>query len=122
MYDGDEARFLTYPSMSGIVSAGANLAPRAWQKVTKASLNLIEGKEEYPDSIQQLWEAGEYVRGLRDIYHLHSALLAKRILSDIGIIERPGTASAIGKLEDRIGELKDLMSRYGDFPLAPSSD
>jgi dihydrodipicolinate synthase/N-acetylneuraminate lyase len=122
MYDGDEARFLTYPSMSGIVSAGANLAPRAWEKVTKASLNLIEGKEEYPDSMQQLWEAGEYVRGLRDIYHPHSALLAKRILSDMGIIERPGTASANGKLEDKIGELKNLMDRYGDFPPAPSSD
>ena len=117
VYEGDEVRFLTYPSMSGVLSAGANLAPRAWQKVTKASLDLIEGKEEYPDSLQQLWEAGDYLRKLRDTYHPDSAFLTKGVLADMGIIDRPGSASTKGQLEDRMGELKNLMSRYGDFPL-----
>jgi dihydrodipicolinate synthase/N-acetylneuraminate lyase len=122
MYDGDEARFLAYPSRSGIVSAGANLAPRTWQKVTKSSLNLIEGKEEYPDSLQQLWEAGEYLRALRDHYHPHAGPLTKRILADMGVIGSPGSGSAKVELEHRIGELKSLMSRYADFPCNPSSD
>lgn len=122
MYDGDEARFLAYPSRSGIVSVGANLAPRTWQKVTQSSLNLIEGKEEYPDSLQQLWEAGEYLRALRDHYHPHSGLLTKRVLADMGIIGSPGSGSAKGELQHRIGELKNLMGRYADFPCNPSSD
>ena len=29
IYDGDELRFLTHPSLSGVVSAGANLSPKA---------------------------------------------------------------------------------------------
>jgi dihydrodipicolinate synthase/N-acetylneuraminate lyase len=120
MYDGDEARFLTYPSRSGIVSVGANLAPRTWQKVTKSSLNLIEGKEEYPDSLQQLWEAGEYLRALRDNYHPHSGLLTRRVLADMGIIGSPGSSKR--QLEHRVGELKKLMTRYADFPLDSSSD
>jgi len=122
MYDGDEARFLAYPSRSGIVSVGANLAPRTWQKVTKSSLNLIEGKEEYPDSLQQLWEAGEYLQALRDHYHPHSGLLTKRVLADMGIIGSPGSGSVKADLERRIGELKNLMSRYTDFPLNASPD
>jgi dihydrodipicolinate synthase/N-acetylneuraminate lyase len=122
MYDGDEVRFLAYPSRSGIVSAGANLAPRTWQKVTKSSLNLIEGKEEYPDSLQQLWEAGEYLRALRDRYHPHSGHLTKRVLADMGILGSQGSGSAKDELEGRIGELKNLMSRYADFPLSTSPD
>jgi dihydrodipicolinate synthase/N-acetylneuraminate lyase len=122
MYDGDEVRFLAYPSRSGIVSAGANLAPRTWQKVTKSSLNLIEGKEEYPDSLQQLWEAGEYLRALRDRYHPHPGLLTKRVLADMGILGSPGSGSGKDELEGRIGELKNLMSRYADFPLSTSPD
>jgi dihydrodipicolinate synthase/N-acetylneuraminate lyase len=122
MYDGDEVRFLAYPSRSGIVSAGANLAPRTWQKVTKSSLNLIEGKEEYPDSLQQLWEAGEYLRALRDRYHPHPGLLTKRVLADMGILGSQGSGSAKDELEGRIGELKNLMSRYADFPLSTSPD
>jgi dihydrodipicolinate synthase/N-acetylneuraminate lyase len=120
IYDGDEARFLAYPSRNGIVSVGANLAPRSWQKVTQASLNLTEGKEEYPDSLQQLWEAGEYLRALLDNYHPHSGLLAKRVLADMGIIGSSGSGSAKGGVEQRIGELKKLMSRYADFPLNDS--
>ena len=122
MYDGDEARFLVYPSRSGIVSVGANLAPRTWQKVTKSSLNLIEGKEEYPDSLQQLWEAGEYLRALRDHYHPHAGPLIRRVLADMGVVGSPGSGSARGDLELRIGELKNLMSRYADFPVSDSPD
>ncbi len=121
MYDGDEARFLTHPSTSGVVSIGANLAPRAWQKVTRSSLNLIEGKEEYPDSLQQLWEAGKYLQALKDAYHPDPAPLMKEILSDMGIMGRGGIASRKGALEDRIGELKGLMSQYGDLPVNSST-
>jgi dihydrodipicolinate synthase/N-acetylneuraminate lyase len=122
MYDGDEACFLAYPSRSGIVSTGANLAPKTWQKVTQSSLNLIEGKEEYPDSQHQLWEAGEYLRTLRDIYHTHPGLLIRRVLADMGVIGISGSDSAKGDLRHEIGELKNLMSRYADYPLNASPD
>jgi dihydrodipicolinate synthase/N-acetylneuraminate lyase len=36
VYDGDEDRFLEYPSMSGVLSIGANIAPRIWSNVTRA--------------------------------------------------------------------------------------
>jgi dihydrodipicolinate synthase/N-acetylneuraminate lyase len=117
IYDGDEACFLAYPSRSGIVSIGANLAPRTWQKVTQSSLNLIEGKEEYPDSLRQLWEAGEYLRALRDIYHPHPGLLTRRVLADMGAIGISDSDSAGGELQHGIDELRNLMSRYADYPL-----
>ncbi len=122
IYDGDEARFLSYPSASGVISAGANLAPKAWQKITKSSLSLIDGKEEYPDSLQQLWEAGEYIRGLRDAYHPDSAHLIRAILSEMRIIGSPGSVSKVDDLKERILEMKRLMGQNGDFPTNLASD
>ena len=54
IYDGDELRFLTHPSLSGVISAGANLSPKAWSKITDASLGLSDNREDYPDRLQQI--------------------------------------------------------------------
>ncbi|MGD9034193.1 MAG: dihydrodipicolinate synthase family protein, partial [Desulfobacteraceae bacterium] len=89
IYDGDESHFLNYPSLSGVVSVGANLAPRAWQKVTASSLNLSGERKDYPDSLQQIWNQGEYLRSLLEIYQNSSASLIKQVLSDKGILESP---------------------------------
>ena len=41
-YDGDERDFLNSPSVSGVVSAGANLLPSEWSEVVTASLKISE--------------------------------------------------------------------------------
>ena len=41
-YDGDERNFLNSPSVSGVISAGANLLPSEWSEVVTASLKISE--------------------------------------------------------------------------------
>lgn len=89
IYDGEEARFLSHPSLGGIVSLGANLAPRAWQKVTGSSLNLDVAREKYPDRLQQIWEAGANISDLMSLYAGSSVPLMKLALFRKGILESP---------------------------------
>jgi dihydrodipicolinate synthase/N-acetylneuraminate lyase len=116
IYDGEESHFLTYPSLSGVVSVGANLAPRAWQKVTASSLNLSGERKDYPDHLQQIWNQGEYLRGLLQIYQNSSAHLIKQVLSDKGIIGSPTSTLPEENMEEKARHLKALMERYGDYP------
>jgi dihydrodipicolinate synthase/N-acetylneuraminate lyase len=116
IYDGDESHFLTHPSLSGVVSVGANLAPRAWQKVTASSLNLSGERKDYPDHLQQIWDQGEYLQGLLEIYQSSSARLIKQVLWDKGIIESPTSTLTEEDTEARAGRLEALMERYGDYP------
>ena len=87
IYDGDESRFLKHPSMSGVLSAGANLAPKAWRKIVDASLNMADGREDYPDRLQQLWEAGARLQNLLEIYRPFPAPVLKGALAGMGILE-----------------------------------
>ncbi len=116
MYEGDESHFLKHPSLSGVIASGANLAPRAWKRVTESSLGLSENRGDYPDSAQQLWEAGEYLRRLRDVYLPDPAPLIKKVLSDMGIPASSTSLSRVPDPEGRIGQLADLMKQHGDFP------
>ena len=116
IYDGDESHFLTYPSLSGVVSVGANLAPKAWQKVTASSLNLSGKQKEYPDHLQQIWALGGYLQGLREIYQRSSVPLIKQILSDKGIIEGSKCTFAGEDVEEHAKRLKAKMEDYGDYP------
>jgi dihydrodipicolinate synthase/N-acetylneuraminate lyase len=116
IYDGDESHFLTYPSLSGVVSVGANLAPKSWQKVTASSLNLSGERKDYPDSLQQIWNQGEYLRSLLEIYQNSSAHLIKQVLSDKGILESPTSTVMEESTEEKTKRLEALMERYGDYP------
>jgi len=116
IYDGEESHFLTYPSLSGVVSVGANLAPRAWQKVTASSLNLSGERKDYPDHLEQIWNQGEYLRGLLQIYQNSSAHLIKQVLSDKGLIESPTSTLTEENTEEKARHLEALMERYGDYP------
>jgi dihydrodipicolinate synthase/N-acetylneuraminate lyase len=116
IYDGDESHFLTYPSLSGVVSVGANLAPKSWQKVTASTLNLSGERKDYPDSLQQIWNQGEYLRRLLEIYQNSSAYLIKQVLSDKGILESPTATEMEESTEEKVEDLKALMERYGDYP------
>ena len=116
IYDGDETHFLDYPSMSGVVSLGANLTPKAWQRITQSSLKLTGDKKDYPDSLRQVWESGGYVRSLRDIYHEMPVAIVKGVLADMGIIETPTCAFPVEHPEESKRRVKELMDRFGDFP------
>ncbi|MBW1797517.1 MAG: dihydrodipicolinate synthase family protein [Deltaproteobacteria bacterium] len=114
IYDGDETHFLDYPSMSGVVSLGANLTPKAWQRITQSSLKLTGDPKDYPDSLQQVWESGGYLRNLMDIYHQMPVAIVKGVLSNMGIIETPTCAFPVENPEEPKRRVKELMTRFGD--------
>ena len=116
LYDGDETRFLGHPSMGGVVSVGANLAPGAWGKITKSSLQLHAHRENYPDRLQQIWESGDYLSNMVALYGRAPMPIIKEILSDMNIID-PWEAPQPGAFEqDAVTTLKGLMSDFGDYP------
>jgi dihydrodipicolinate synthase/N-acetylneuraminate lyase len=115
IYDGDESRFLRYPSLSGLVSVGANLAPKAWQKITTSSLNQSDDRKAYPDFLQQIWETGRYLQSLIENYLPASVPLIKRVLADAGIIESPTCTFEAGDVTAKVDALKKLMVSQGDF-------
>ena len=86
VYDGDEDRFLEYPSMSGVLSIGANIAPRIWNKVTRASLGMLEEDREKRDYLSQIWEMGEVLKDLKKMYIPNPVWTIKRSLVDLNII------------------------------------
>ena len=115
LYDGDESQFLNHPSLSGVVSAGANLAPRAWQRITDSSLNQGGDQKAYPDYLQQIWETGTYLRNMIDIYHSAPVPLVKQVLSDMGTIDEPMSTMEDESVQGDLQRLKEIMTRYGDF-------
>ena len=115
IYDGDESYFLRHPSLSGLVSLGANLAPKAWQRITASSLNLNGNHKDYPDHLRQIWELGAYLQDLKDLYHGISLPLVKQILSDMGIIDSGRCRIQSEDLGDKAEQVKRLMQRFGDY-------
>ncbi|MFH1122234.1 MAG: dihydrodipicolinate synthase family protein [Pseudomonadota bacterium] len=115
IYDGDESYFLRHPSLSGVVSAGANLAPKAWQKITNSSLNLTGDRPDYPDHLRQIWEAGEYLQELMGLYQAQPVPLVKKILADMGIIESPATHEKGEVPEKTVSALTAVMRNHGDY-------
>jgi dihydrodipicolinate synthase/N-acetylneuraminate lyase len=116
IYDGDEANFLQHPSVSGVVSIGANLSPRAWQRITAASLNLAGNRKDYPDRLQQIWNLGEYLHKLKDIYEGNAVPLIKQVLSEMKVIENPACSFKAENLAEKTEMLKQLMKVFGDYP------
>ena len=87
IYDGDEIRFLDYPSMSGAVSVGANLVPKAWEKITQSSLQQMDQKYKYPDHLQQIWETGDCLRTISNACKPFPVDVVKEILKEEGVIK-----------------------------------
>jgi dihydrodipicolinate synthase/N-acetylneuraminate lyase len=115
IYDGDELHFLKYPSMSGVVSAGANLAPKAWRKITDASLNLTESRQDYPDDLQQRWETGLYLQKLLETYSPFPVPVIKATLSKMGIIENAEKALGVENPQPQLTEIEEAMKAHGDW-------
>jgi dihydrodipicolinate synthase/N-acetylneuraminate lyase len=114
VYDGDESHFLMYPSMSGAVSRGANLTPRAWRKIVDASLHMADGQEDFPDRLQQIWETGTCLQNLLDIYRAFPAPIIKGALSEMGIIESPQCAAKSVDVARKVGAVLETMKGLGD--------
>jgi len=115
IYDGDEAHFLEHPSLSGVVSMGANLTPRAWHRITASSLNLNSDREDYPDRQRQIWETGRYLGRLMECYHVSGPPLLKQILSDMGILQGPNCTFEAKDVEEKTRAIKELMEQFGDY-------
>jgi dihydrodipicolinate synthase/N-acetylneuraminate lyase len=115
IYDGDESHFLKYPSLSGVVSVGANLAPNAWQKATSSSLNLNGIQQSYPDHLQQIWDLGWYLHDLKEVYQESPVSLIKQVLSERGVIEAPRCTVEGETSGEQLDRLKSLMERHGDY-------
>ena len=107
IYDGDEARFLDYPSLSGVISVGANLLPRQWHQVTSSSLHLGGHGQDYPDSLRQIWFMGQQLHRVREIYSQAPPLCIKAALKDLNVIESAFT------IEEGPGELQGLDDLTG---------
>jgi dihydrodipicolinate synthase/N-acetylneuraminate lyase len=115
IYDGDESRFLEHPSLNGIISGGANLAPRAWQKITASSLNLDSRDGDYPDYLKQIWDTGRYLNNLKGIYHKYGTPLIKNLLSEMGLMEKVFSIEMQEDIKEEIKAIKELMKQHGDF-------
>jgi dihydrodipicolinate synthase/N-acetylneuraminate lyase len=115
IYDGDERRFLTHPSLSGVVSAGANLSPKAWHKITEASLGLSDAREDYPDRLQQIWNTGQYLRTLLDLYRSQPVQIIKQVLSEAGIIESPKCTEQDEDVGEKVRSIIEEMKNFGEY-------
>lgn len=114
IYDGDEKRFLEYPSMGGVISVGANLSPGPWKKITHSSIGLQAHRENYPDRLQQIWETGECLKKMVSIYASSPTAAVKRVLSDMGIIETPEMIAPVEIGDETVESLKALMADLGE--------
>ncbi|MFH1480337.1 MAG: dihydrodipicolinate synthase family protein [Pseudomonadota bacterium] len=116
IYDGDETNFLTYPSLSGVVSIGANLFPKAWGKITSFSINLSSDLRSYPDYLRQIWDLGQYLRKLRNIYSKEAAPLVKHMLWEMEFIGDPACTFQVNGMKEKVSLLRGLMNDRKDYP------
>ncbi|MBW2341587.1 MAG: dihydrodipicolinate synthase family protein [Deltaproteobacteria bacterium] len=112
IYDGDEARFLEHPSLSGIVSMGANLAPRIWSTVTRASLGVLEEGERKPGYLSQIWEMGQFLKDLMDMYRRNPVWTVKKALSDLKTIKSPACAAMTKAFEEEQSPLAEFIAKH----------
>ena len=115
IYDGDEKRFLEHPSMGGVVSVGANLAPGAWEMVTQSSIQLHAHRENYPDRLQQIWESGDYLKNMVALYDQAPSAMIKTILSDMSTIGTPEMLQPVETDAGSVNALKTLMNDFGKY-------
>jgi dihydrodipicolinate synthase/N-acetylneuraminate lyase len=107
VYDGDETRFLEHPSMSGIVSMGANVAPGMWSTITRSSLGIREDKD-----LGRLFELGALLKDLLMIYRKNPVRIMKRALFDLNVIGSPACTPVIEPFKDETASLAEFLSQH----------
>jgi dihydrodipicolinate synthase/N-acetylneuraminate lyase len=112
IYDGDEDRFLEYPSMSGVLSAGANIAPQIWSNVTRASLGMLEEDREKRDYLHQIWEMGKLLKDLKKMYIPNPVWTVKKSLVDLNIIGFHTCTSVTQPFYEKDNILAEFISKH----------
>ena len=112
VYDGDEARFLEHPSKGGVLSIGANIAPRIWNNITRASLGMFMEEWEKQGYVNQIWEMGKLLENLRQIYTANPVWTIKKSLVDLNIIGSYSCTSAIHPDYEKSDTLTEFISTH----------
>jgi len=112
IYDGDEARFLEHPSLSGILSMGANLAPGIWSTVTRASLGMLEEGERKPGYVNQIWEMGQILKDLMGMYRRSPVWTVKKALSDLKVIKSPACTPVTEPFQEEGSPLAEFIAKH----------
>ncbi|MBW2065671.1 MAG: dihydrodipicolinate synthase family protein [Deltaproteobacteria bacterium] len=114
IYDGDEAHFLNYPSLSGVISPGASLAPKSWQRITASSMSLEDPDYRYPDQVRQILDTGAFVSELRDLYHHNPAPVLKEVLYRLGVIAGNVSLEKLEVPPEHIDRLVELVKNQDE--------
>ncbi len=114
VYDGDEAQFLAHPSRHGVLSAGANLAPSAWERVTASSLGTGGDGPVYPDQQRGIWDQGRYLEALRGLYRGEPSARIAHALERAGVLEPMARAPVEEPPEGEVRRILELMEQHGD--------
>jgi len=112
IYDGDEAQFLEHPSLSGILSMGANLAPGIWSTVTRASLGMLEEGERKPGYVNQIWEMGQILKDLMGMYRRSPVWTVKKALSDLKVIKSPACTAVTEPFQEEGSPLAEFIAKH----------
>jgi dihydrodipicolinate synthase/N-acetylneuraminate lyase len=108
VYDGDETRFLKHPSMSGIVSMGANIAPGTWGIITRASLGIRENEDP-----GRLFKLGILLKDLLRIYGENPIWIMKKALYELTIIGSPTCTQKSEPSQANAASLLEFLSHHG---------
>jgi dihydrodipicolinate synthase/N-acetylneuraminate lyase len=112
IYDGEEAGFLEHPSLSGVLSIGANVAPRTWSTVTRASLGMLKEQGEEPGYLNQIWDMGKLLKDMMDVYSRSPVGIVKKALFDLNIIGSPACTPITGPLDEKNNLLAPFISKH----------
>ncbi len=97
-YEADETNFLTRPGAWGVLSAGAQLLPEAWQRVARACLHPEEAADD-PEHRQDLWDLSRRLLTIARLCRANPTSLLKEALAAQGVIATatttPGTPAAL---------------------------
>jgi dihydrodipicolinate synthase/N-acetylneuraminate lyase len=104
LYEADEKRFLSRPGARGLVSAGAQLFPVIWQKVTKACL-FSEESNDLKEQRSQIWKWSTLLLRLYELYQLYPAPLLKLGLYHQGILDYPVVWPATPSFPSHLADL-----------------
>lgn len=97
-YEADETNFLTRPGAWGVLSAGAQLLPEAWQRVARACLHPEEAADDL-EHRQYLWDLSRRLLTIARLCRANPTSLLKEALAAQGVIATatttPGTPAAL---------------------------
>jgi dihydrodipicolinate synthase/N-acetylneuraminate lyase len=117
IYEGDENHFLDHPGSRGVVSAGANLMPETWGRVTAFCLDISGEKTIYPDHLMQIWRMGRILRDLSEFYKQAPAAVIKKVLAEQGSIENPRSLIPAQKdISGIVSSIREVMAQEESMP------